>query len=210
MPEWAKSKGSQRLVLSAGELGDSEAPLPEGRWFGGNHFWFRSRVLEGRRRFKDIWMTEPDFQLDLMELGFGSLISPKTKAGHRVQAELLKKDVAMQRARKVGTTEAWLRLEPYRNTVKQARLFRSRPWTSVMYCTLKLMWWWGQRFKSYRYAASGRGFELRCMSAFRIAYYWGLLRAVFHLESYSFLGGRSEAQIDRPTNKADSVAAHHT
>ena len=49
IPEWAKSKGSQRLIFSAGGVGEQEASLPEGRWFGGNHFWFRPRVLDGKR-----------------------------------------------------------------------------------------------------------------------------------------------------------------
>ena len=195
MPEWAKSKGSQRLVLSAGELGDSEAPLPEGRWFGGNHFWFRSRVLEGRRRFKDVWLTEPDFQLDLLELGFCTLISPKTKCGHRIQPALLQKDVAMERAKRFGVAEARLRVLPYREKVKQARQLRTHPWLGGTYCLVRFLWWCGQYVSSYFFSPDGNGFEQRLMATYRTTYYWELLRAAARSGDYSLWPSAGKPEV---------------
>lgn len=181
VPEWAKSERSQMLILSAGELGEMEAPLPEGRWFGGNHFWFRARVLEGKRRFQDTWLTEPDFELDLIESGFGTMISPKTKCGHRVQPVLLQKTIAMERAKRFGGAEARVRLYPYRETVKQARQLYEHPWFGRFYCMTRLSWWCLQYLASYFYSQAGRGFEQRLMAVYRTGYYWELLWGTFHL-----------------------------
>src|SRR5579864_4352562 len=72
------------------------------------------RVLEGGRRFKNIWLTEPDFQLDLVEEGFCGVAGPDAVAGHRIQPELLQPSVVLDRARREGKSKAWLRLQPYR------------------------------------------------------------------------------------------------
>jgi hypothetical protein len=61
-------------------------------------------VLEGGRRFKDIWVTEPDFQLDLVERGFSGVAGRDAIAGRRVQPALLQRNVALIRARKTGGT----------------------------------------------------------------------------------------------------------
>ncbi len=102
VPGWARKSGIQSWIFSAQRVGRSDLPLEDGKWFSGNHFWFRSRVLAGRRRFRDTWLTEPDFQLDLAELGFAGVSGPDAVAGHRVQSRLLDEEAAISRARKTG------------------------------------------------------------------------------------------------------------
>ncbi len=185
VPEWARTRKFQELVLSSGELDDDVVPLRDGRWWGGNHFWFRSRVLEGKRRFPDMWLTEPAFQLDLAELGFTGVADRKVRAGHRIQAALLDRRMAFHRARRFGREEAWLRLSPYRSKMKQARLLHEHPWQGRLYCVARLLWAEVQRVVFYFHPSQAAGFAKRLDAASRSEYFLGLLRASARLDDYS-------------------------
>ena len=141
IPEWAHKSRLQGWIFSAADYGTKEEPLEAGRWFSGNHFWFRSKVLEGGRRFKDIWLTEPDFMLQLAEDGRIGMWAPDAVAGHRIQPRLLEETVARQLAIKVGRCYAAVRLDPYKKSVKQAVLFKRHPFLSRTFCLLNSVRW---------------------------------------------------------------------
>jgi len=195
VPAWARTRKFQELVLSSGELDEDVVPLRDGRWWGGNHFWFRSRVLEGNRRFPDMWLTEPAFQLDLAELGRTGVADRKVRAGHRVQASLLDKKAAVDRARRFGREEAWLRLSPYRSKMKQARLLREHPWKGRLYCLARLL---RARIRSlvFRFRSSqAAGFAKRLDAVSRSEYFLGLLRASASLDDYALWRKKRSTKI---------------
>lgn len=185
VPRWAKARKLQSWLFSAGHVRESDTELKEGRWFLGGHFWFRSRVLERRPRFKDIWVTEPDFQLDLTEAGVSGVSARDAMTGHRIQPELLEKDVMIKRARETGQCGAWLRLDPYRKNVKQARLLHTHPFLGRIFCILNHVRWRVVFFLSYILPSNGNGFALRLTALERMTTYFELFRAANQLEAYS-------------------------
>jgi glycosyltransferase involved in cell wall biosynthesis len=185
VPEWAKRGKIHSKLFSAGYLSDSDSELEEGRWYLGGHFWFRSRVLQTGKRFRDIWVTEPDFQLDLAEIGFFGVASRDAVAGHRIQPALLQMDVALSRARKTGACLAWLNLRPYRRKVKQARLLHEHPWLGRLFCLLNHWRWRFLYLISYLYPSDGGRFEHRWIAVERMTLYLEFFRAANRLEDYS-------------------------
>jgi glycosyltransferase involved in cell wall biosynthesis len=185
VPSWAKDPKLQSSYFSSFNLGNSDSPLGEGRWFSGNHFWFRSRVLQDRPRFKDIWNTEPDFQLDLGELGFRGIASPEAIAGHRVQPVLLERDVLLTRAKKIGSCNASVRLKPFRKVVVQARMFRQHPWLARLFCVLSYAQWYFRYLISYLYPSAADRFPHRLIALERMTGYLELLRTAKGIEDYS-------------------------
>src|SRR5271170_7688457 len=113
--------------------------MENGRWFSGNHFWFRSRCLAAGIRFDDLWLTEPKFMLDLVERGHGAVSGPDAVVGHRIQARLLVESVIRERATKVGRSNAEVRLRPYRRSVKHAHFFNQHPLLGRLFCCVKLL-----------------------------------------------------------------------
>jgi glycosyltransferase involved in cell wall biosynthesis len=185
VPGWANEPKIHSWMFSGSRLGNSDSLLQNGRWFLGGHFWFRSRVLEGGRRFKDIWVTEGDFQLDLVEQGFRGVAGRDAVAGHRIQTELLQRDVALNRARKTGSGYAWLRLQPYRKTVKQARLLQEHPWLGRLFCLLNHLRWRLLHLISFLRPSSDSRFAHRLIAVERMTTYLELLRAANRIEDYS-------------------------
>jgi glycosyltransferase involved in cell wall biosynthesis len=185
VPDWARSPRIQSWIFSAASLTGSDAELEDGRWFSGNHFWFRSRVLKGGRRFRDMWLTEPDFQLDLVEEGFRGVAGRGAIAGHRIQPELLQRDIVLNRAKKTGALYAWLRLQPYRSKVKQARLLHGHPWLGRLFCLLVYLRWRMTYFISYLYLSDASRFEHKLVAIERMTTYLELLRAANRLGDYS-------------------------
>jgi hypothetical protein len=110
---------------------------------------------------------------------------PQAKAGHRVQSVLLQKSVALDRAGKLGVAQARLRLQPYRESSKQARFLRSHPWTSRVFYFVRLVGWHGEGILSHLFPADGGGFDRKCAAVYRIAYYRELLRAATLQDDYS-------------------------
>lgn len=140
VPEWAREAHLQGAVFSS-VITVKDAPLESGQWYLGGHFWFRERVVhDGTLRFKDIWLTEPEFQLNMIERGSRGTAGPDAVAGHRVQMSLLRREFALQRAHK-NNEVAMVRLRPYRSTVKQARFFRSHPLVTRLFCVARIVGW---------------------------------------------------------------------
>lgn len=185
VPNWATKSSLQSWIFSAYHIGTSDSLLENGRWFSGNHFWFRSRVLEGGQRFNKFWNSEADFQLDLVEKGFRGVAGPDAVAGHRIQTELLQREFALNRARMVGSRHAWLRLQPYRQSVKQARLLHKHPWLGRLFCLLNYLRWRLLYLVSYFYPSSASRFEQRLITVERTTTYLELLRAANRLADYS-------------------------
>ena len=199
VPEWATKPRLQSWLFSAGHVPDADSELREGRWFLGGHFWFRSRVLDGGQRFKDIWVTEPDFQLDLVELGYRGMSGKDAVAGHRIQPPLLQKEVVLQRAKKTGINAAWLRLQPYRKNMKQARLLHEHPVLGRVFCLLN-RWRWGLCYLiSFLLPSDGSGFEHRLIAMERMATYGELLRAANQLDAYSLFRRVREKVVAPPS-----------
>lgn len=185
MPLWVKAPRLQSWLFSAGYVPESDAEMKEGRWFLGGHFWFRSRVLEARPHFKDIWVTEPDFQLDLVVHGFAGISARDAKAGHRIQTSLLQKNVVEKRAVETGRSAAWLRLQPYRQHMKQARLLHTHPVMGRLFCIVNHVRWRAVYLLSYLLSANGSGYALRLTAIERMTTYIEFFRAANRLEAYS-------------------------
>jgi glycosyltransferase involved in cell wall biosynthesis len=193
VPGWAGKKGNlQSMLLADQDFGKSDTELKDGRWYLGGHFWFRSRVLARGRRFKDIWVTEPDFQLDLVEEGCGGVATPNVISGHRIQPSLLQKDIALNRARKTGASCAWLRLEPYREKVKQARLLHHHPWLGRLFCLANHLRWRLLYLLSFLYPSDSTRFSKKWTAVERMTTYIELFRAANQLDGYSLWRGSSK------------------
>lgn len=112
--------------------------MENGRWFSDNHFWFRSRCLTSGIRFDDVWLTEPKFMLDLVELCYGAVSGPDAVVGRRIQERLLSESVIRERTAKVGRSNAEVRLRPYRHSVKHAHFLNQHPLLGRLFWCAKL------------------------------------------------------------------------
>ena len=128
-----QESGAGKLDLFVSAHREFRRAIGSRGWFSGNHWWFRSRVLAGGTRFKDIWLTEPAFQLDLGEQGYRGMASKDAVAGHRIQPALFDRKAALKRAKKTGAEAAIVSLCPFRKSAKQARLLSEHPGWAV--CT---------------------------------------------------------------------------
>ena len=185
VPGWATKSSLRSWIFSAQHSGESDSPMDDGRWFSGNHFWFRSRVLSLPTRFTDIWNCEAPFQLDLAELGCRGVISKDAVAGHRIQPALLDRQFVLDRARKVGATHAWIRLVPSRTRVKQARLLSEHPVLGRLFCVGNSLRWRLLHAMSYLYPSDASSFEHRLISLERMTTYLELWRVANRLDQYS-------------------------
>jgi len=201
VPAWATAPKLQSWLFSAGHVPETDAEMKTGRWFLGGHFWFRSRVLENGRRFKDIWVTEPDFQLDLVQSGYSGVSGRDAKAGHRVQPALLQKEVVTQRARKTGKCAAWLRVQPYREHMKQARMLHQYPVAGRIFCLANHLRWLALYLISYLFPAGGTGFARRLIALERMANYLELFRAANQLDAYSLSRRIRDTVVRAQTNR---------
>ena len=185
---WALKPYIQGWIFSGGIHVGNDWPLAEGRWFTGNHFWFRSRVLSGGRRFNDLWLTEPDFMLQLAEEGFEGVMGRDAVVGHRVQPVLLSKEHALRQAVKVGREYAGVRLRPCRRKVKQARLFRGHPLLARLFCIINGARWQaiftGLKLRS----SSDEGFARSLVALERMTTYRHLLTVAGQMEEYRVFG----------------------
>ena len=121
-------------------IGDDDRPIRSGMWAPGGHFWFRSRLLTGGRRFEPIWLTEPWFMLQLQEDGYRGMVASDAVADHRIQPHLLDKKALRARAVKTGKGYANIRLR-CRKTTKQGRLLEKHPVACRVFCGLSLVRW---------------------------------------------------------------------
>jgi glycosyltransferase involved in cell wall biosynthesis len=177
-------------MFSIIDHGPEDRPMGNSRWFSGNHFWFRSRCLTTGIRFEDIWLTEPKFMLDLVEMGYGAISGADAVAGHRIQERLLSETVIRERANQVGRSNAEVRLRPYRDSVKQAHFLRQHPLLGRLYCCAKLaqaaLSW---MLAKMHWSASSR-FVATVIALQRLAYHAQLLRTAAEMPEYRVLRRR--------------------
>jgi glycosyltransferase involved in cell wall biosynthesis len=185
VPDWAKKKKLESWLFSSVSYAPPDFELQEGRWFSGNHIWFRSRILNHKPKFKDIWATEPDFQLDLVERGFGGVASSEAVAGHRIQPSLLQRDLALARAKKTGACGAWLRLQPYRKRLKHARMLHEHPLLGRLFFLANLWRWRFLYLTSFLHLSDGDRFANRLFAVERMSIYRELFRIANRLPDYS-------------------------
>jgi hypothetical protein len=143
--------------------------------------------LKQRQRFKDIWLTEPDFMLNLVEEGYSGMAAPDANVGHRVQPALFERSAALDRARKTGACSARVRLEPFRKSVKQALMFHEHPWLARLFISLKYLRWQILRLASYFYATDASRFEHRLIAIEGSATAREYLRAANLIDQYSIV-----------------------
>lgn len=192
VPAWCSRPGLRGWAYSV-MGGAVDQPAEAGRWFSGNHFWFRSRVLTGGRRFEagttdlrtQIEMSEPQFMLQLAEDGYGGISGPDAVCGHRIQPDLLTWDMLRRRATRVGRGFAAVRLRPYKEKIKQARLFRTHPVIARLYCLISLAGW-GCVLPLVSLCPSRPAIiELRLQAIQRFATYLEYLRVASRMRDYS-------------------------
>jgi glycosyltransferase involved in cell wall biosynthesis len=183
-PAVAQSAELQAWMFSIDDNGHEDRSLGDGRWFSGNHFWFRSRCLKDAVRFDDIWFTEPKFVLDLVERGYGAVSGPDAVAGHRIQEGLLSKASIRQRAIKVGRSNAEVRLRPYRQSVKHARALRKQPLLGRLFCCAKLGQWAISWLRANLHYSSNDRFVGRVVALEELIYHLHLLRTAAQMHEY--------------------------
>jgi glycosyltransferase involved in cell wall biosynthesis len=186
-PALAQSGTLQTWMFSIGDLGDRDMPLDNGRWFPGGHFWFRSRCLRGGIRFDDIWLTEPKFMLDLVELGYGAISGPDAVAGHRIQEHLLTQSVIRARAIKVGCSNADVRLRPYRKSVKHARFLHRHPLLGRLFCCVKIVQSAVSWLRAKLHLHEDRRFVAAMIALEKLIYHRQLLRIAAGMREYQVL-----------------------
>lgn len=143
LPAWARDHRLRTFLFSIWSCGPKDQALKPGQFYGGGHFWFRSRVLTSGRRFEDTWLTEPKFMLQLVQEGFQGVSGPDASVGHRIQPHLLDPATALQRAELVGRSFAEVMLCPYRSFSPNARRARNHSLLARVGCAgLWLKWSW--------------------------------------------------------------------
>ena len=194
-PELARGGELLTWMYSIIDLGPEDKPMGSGNWFSGNHFWFRSRCLKRGVRFDDIWLTEPKFMLDLVEMGCTAIAGSDAVAGHRVQEPLLEKGVIRERALKVGRSNADVRLRPYRQSVKHASGLHRHPLLGRLFCCAKVVQAGIEWLRAQLYLSSTRRFVATVVALERITYHAYLLQTAAHMEEYRVFGRRRRAGL---------------
>lgn len=182
IPAWARLKSFHPWAFSVLDFDDDhDRPLRPGHWPSGNHFWFRSRVLAGGRRFDDMWNAEGKFNLRLQQDGYRGMIGPDAVAGHRIQPELLRRDVIRSRAWKTGVNIAQAQL-PQHRAVHQAAFFHRHPWLSRMLWVANLLRWGAVCAVGSLHPSSSRRFEIQTRAILALGTNWERLRIASRVE----------------------------
>jgi glycosyltransferase involved in cell wall biosynthesis len=187
-PEFVQCGVLQTWMYSIIDEGEEDRPIGNGRWFSGNHFWFRSRVLKSGLRFDDIWLTEPKFMLDMIELGYGAVAGPDAVTGHRIQKRLLMESVIRERACKVGSSNADVRLRPYRKSVKHARFLNQRPLLGRLFFCAKLVQSEIALLRARLHRDATQRFIATMIALEKVVYNRELLRTAAKMREYRIFG----------------------
>jgi hypothetical protein len=190
VPDWCLRPKLRGWAYSVLDSGEKDRLLAPGRWFSGNHFWFRSRGLTRQRRFPEVWNPEPQFMLQMVEDGFEGVAGPDAACGHRVQLDLLRYDVVRNRAVQVGRSLAAARLLPYKSKIKQARLMKERPVEGRLYCVASVCGWAGAYVASWLDPVQARRIERRLQALERISTYREYLRIIGENRDYALFRDR--------------------
>ncbi len=183
-PIYKQSGPLRTWMYSIIDCGNEDQPMGNGRWFSGNHFWFRSRCLQTGIHFGDIWLTEPKFMLDLVEMGYEAISGADAVAGHRIQEPLLQRSVIRERAAKVGRSNAEVRLQPYRRSVKHARFLHDHPILGRLFCCAKLLQSFLRWLRAQAHWAPDRRFVATVIAEEQMIYHLHLLRTAAKLPEY--------------------------
>jgi glycosyltransferase involved in cell wall biosynthesis len=183
-PATVQSRVLATWMFSIIDNGHEDKPMGNSRWFSGNHFWFRSRCLTTGIRFEDIWLTEPKFMLDLVEMGYGAVSGPDAVVGHRIQEDLLKETVIRERATMVGRSNADVRLRPYRHSVKQAHDLRQHPLLGRLFCCGKLVQAGLSWVRAKMHWSARDRFVATVIALERLTYHEQLLRTAAQMPEY--------------------------
>jgi glycosyltransferase involved in cell wall biosynthesis len=192
VPDWCLDPRLRGWAYSVMGNCEHDAQLRDGRWFSGNHFWFRSRVLADGRKFEKsvgslethIEMAEPQFMFKLVEDGYKGIMAPDAVCGHRIQLELLQLDHMKQRARRVGRGYAVARMCPYKSRLKQARLFRAHPLLGRLYCILSILGWSSLYTVSWLQPVRTERIALQLQAIQRLATYREYLHVAGQMNEY--------------------------
>ena len=168
VPKWAHHRFLRPWAFSVIDLGEQDLPVKPGQWLSGNHYWFRSRVLEDGRRFRDFWGAESNFNLQLAEDGYRGMIAADAVATHRIQPDLLKREVIWERAKKCGCAWAHHRL-PYYKTIHHARRLHDHPLLARVFYFLNGIRWGLLFLRARLYRDSDRRFAESCVA--RVGFY---------------------------------------
>jgi glycosyltransferase involved in cell wall biosynthesis len=189
LPGWAKDSRIRSWAFSVMDQGNQERVLERGRWFSGNHVWFRSRVFAGGRRLENTWNSDSaNLILQLVEDGYEGIYTPEAVAGHRIQPSLLDETIIRNRAIMVGRTFAAARLRPYKSTVKQAVYFKRHPILSRLFCLINSARWLAFfGFASLRFQHDKRFLE-QIVALERLVTYWSYLRVAPKVKEYRLFG----------------------
>lgn len=198
IPDWCHRPGFRGWAFSVMDAGPRDKAAPVGRWFSGNHFWFRSRVLVGGRRFEvgqtdlrtHIEMSEPQFMLLLAEEGRDGISAPDAVCGHRVQRDLLTVDAMEKRAARAGRGFGSVWLRPYKRRIKPARLLRRHPLLGRLYCVGSIIGWNFVRMMAGFHLSRAISFERYCYAIQRLATYNEYLRIARQMDDYRVLAKR--------------------
>jgi glycosyltransferase involved in cell wall biosynthesis len=140
IPVWAYDMSIRPWAFSViGSPRGRDIPIEPGKWPSGNHFWFRTSVLEGNRRFRNVWATEPWFIMELQEEGHKGVFGPDAVAGHRVQPHLLDLNIQRERAAVVGAESA--KVCAAGTTTRKGILLRNHPHLMSGICRLLILRW---------------------------------------------------------------------
>lgn len=197
LPSWAETPYLRKLAFSA-ETTDKEHEIRRDRWATGGYFWFRRSFMPDGFRFEDIWVCEPKLMLDMAAAGRGGVMSPYAVAWHHIQKELFGLKILLNRAEMVGEGFAYNRLIPYRETVKQAVLFRRFPFLARVFCLLNMIRWQLTLWFICKLQTTDRRFVNKLRAIERRATYRGYLVACRRSAEYS-LWKRSSNLFTRAT-----------
>jgi len=142
-PSWARCKGLEDWAFSVIDVeGTQDRPIT--LWPSGNHFWIRSRVLAGGRRFGPGYLTEPGFIVGLLAEGRCGWLGPDAVAGHRLQPALLSKSAILERAARTGRGIAEVR-SAHPGVAGGGTPFADRPWLGRLLSVFAVAAWtlWG-------------------------------------------------------------------
>jgi glycosyltransferase involved in cell wall biosynthesis len=142
VPGWARSGITRMIALSVADRGEHDIEISQGEWPSGNHFWLRTFVFDEGLRFADIWLTEPELTLGLMDRGCRGLWAGAALAGHRVQPGLLSLRNFRARAALFGRNLPHARLH-HHNVVPQATFRENHPTLWHVRCIANLFRWMG-------------------------------------------------------------------
>jgi glycosyltransferase involved in cell wall biosynthesis len=148
VPKWCHDPQLHNWVYSVMDV-RSERRLEAGRWFSGNHYWFRSRMLLDGWPLTPVdidsrtylWGGDARLMLALVERGALGVAAPDAQCGHRIQESLLAPASVEKRAARVGQDFAIAYLFPPKRAIKHSRLFQEHPLVARAYCLACLMAW---------------------------------------------------------------------